>query len=114
MSRYDNNHFQAAKRSHLHVHVDSSSRDCDGPLDRSYVILPEPDESAEAFFLRWMSSLCGTTSEVTFEEDGSWEAHHHYPTEEGYHAEQHRSCVWLHCRNQEYRQRDYYAERMGY
>jgi hypothetical protein len=112
---YDENHAQQHFRSTLHFHVSTSSSDCDGPLYRDYVELPLATETSVEFFARVMLVNCArNTAQVTLEEDGEWVIRHHAPTEDGYHAEEWRSCVTQECRGQKSTQRDVFAEAAGY
>ena len=115
-SPYDNNHFDPKFRATVHVHIETSSSDCDGPLYRSSTWTPEDDQSSAEFFAKWMLSLhaYNGTVEVHVTADGEWVGTHSQRTDEGYHAEEHRSCIYEDCRGQRASQRDIYAEQMGY
>lgn len=115
-SPYDTSHFEPEFRTTVHVHVETSSSDCDGPLYRSSTWTPNDDETSAEFFTRWMLSLCAYSGNVNVRltDDGEWIAEHGHETDEGYHAEEHRSCAYEDCRDQRSSQRDVYAERMGY
>lgn len=115
-SPYDTNHFDLKFRETVHVHIESSSSDCDGPLYRYRTRTPDDDQSSAEFFAAWMLSLHAYNGEVSVRitHDGEWVGTFGYKTDEGYHAEEHRSCIYDDCRNDGPSQRDVYAERMGY
>lgn len=115
-SPYDTNHFDPKFRTTVHIHIESSASDCDGPLYRSSVWVPDADDSSAEFFVRWMLSLCAYNPdvEISLREDGEWRGSYSQRTDEGYHAEEHHSCIYEECRGQQASQRDVYAERMGY
>jgi hypothetical protein len=107
----------------LHAHVETTSRDCDGPMERSRVEEPYDDgESDDEFKGRVMSMFLPDGSDfgdgetygtdeilVRFTKHGfSWSA----PTEEGY-----RATDVTFCKQDDIKpatQRDVYAESMGY
>lgn len=122
----------------IHVHVSTHERDCDGPLYRDWVVVPDPKPTPE--YVRpqadydddatWEAYLLGRINvfaeeihirtEVRKVEDD--EGNERYlrsaewggPTEEGHYHEQHEACINPTCNLQGYRQRDVYAEQMGY
>ena len=111
----------------LHAHVDTASADCDGPMYRSYVSLLNDDEIAEHeaaqgvndfhdlhFKARIMSnhvSFHAESAEVSIFPHGF---RYHEMTDEGYRSSEVRWCEDEDCNEDEYSQRDVYAEMMGY
>lgn len=114
--------------THLHAHVSTASRDCDGPLYRDYVSALNDDERAEHeraqgvndfhdlnFKSRILSNHVsfhtefGVSVKVTAE--GFWTREQ---TDEGYRSAEVRWCEDPDCDPHEASQRDVYAEAMGY
>lgn len=111
----------------LHAHVSTSSADCDGPIYRDYVTVPNDEEIAEHeaangindfsdihFMNRVFTNHCGPYAvhqmRVTVDESGfQW----HEDTEEGYRGGE---VLWCHddCDESQASQRDVFAEQMGY
>lgn len=111
----------------IHAHVSTASADCDGPLYRDYVTVPNDDEIAESeraqgvndfseihFKERVMMSHCSpyAVHQLTVKvDDGGFEWHEQ--TEEGYRSGEVRWCD-DDCDTGQSSQRDVYAEQMGY
>lgn len=114
--------------SNRHAHVSTSSADCDGPMDRHYVIEQNDDERAESgqvyndfseinFRERVLGSIVSLTTLVDGME-GTVRIHEHgfdwsRPTDEGYESAE---VIWCEddCDLGERGQRDYFAEAAGY
>jgi len=115
--------------SALHAHLESRSIDCDGPLDRSWVmaqepggeqVSPEDQHSEHAFKNRVLASvvsfvpLAGATLNVTyFADDDTSRLSWHEVTDEGNRAVEATFCR-DECDTEARSQRDHYAEQMGY
>jgi hypothetical protein len=113
--------------THLHAHMDSRSRDCDGPLDRNWVAtMPDAEDGASdddrefAFRRQVLASVVNIqplhtgTLTVTSFEDGTSRLSWHEETDEGFHAVEATFCTDETCDLGASGQRDYYAEAMGY
>lgn len=107
----------------LHAHYESSSVDCDGRMDRSYVISPNDDERASEFGdlefkervlgnVVSVTGLGGTLTVTTFE-DGTARLSWGEQTDEGSRSVEATFCE-DDCDDAEYSQRDHSAEAMGY
>lgn len=110
----------------LHAHVSTQSRDCDGLYNRDYVMTFNDEETAESgkvyndfsdihFMNRVMCTVASPYAvehgmRVTVDNDG---INVYEDTEEGYRAADVRWCR-ENCDTDEYSQRDYTAEAMGY
>lgn len=112
--------------SNLHAHYSSSSVDCDGPFEQSYVMVMNDDERASEFgdiefhnrvltnaVSLYSSQFGGTLRVERDEDDGQAMFFWHERTEEGSRSVEARLCTDA-CDESEYSQRDYYAEMMGY
>jgi hypothetical protein len=124
--------------SMLHAHVDSSSRDCDGPLDRFHVTRPVDlrplDREVIAIGTRWWEHVDTSdfwskmveiqvypyaddgeaTMSITSDGHGLYTFTQARPTDEGFHHEITRLCRDEDCAYERSGQRDYYAEAAGY
>lgn len=106
----------------IHAHVEREEVDCDGPLQRHYVLTPNAQEMASAFtdldfmdrVLTGMVSLIpGPEVESTVKVTASGFTVHE-PTEEGRRSTFVRWCHDSACNLDAHGQRDVYAERAGY
>lgn len=100
----------------IHAHVESAVADCDGPMERTQVVRLIPDERKSYFGdLEFRERVVIGTVSLSGHGDLSvtpeWVVWHE-ATEEGY---RHVEITWCtdECED-EYRQRDVYAEQMGY
>lgn len=113
--------------TNLHAHMESRVSDCDGPLDRDWVVtMPEVPEGTDvsdaeyAFRSRVLASMVstqgehdGTLSVRTFD-DGTSRLSWAERTEEGYRMVEATFCVDESCDPEAHGQRDHFAEAMGY
>lgn len=124
--------------SMLHVHIDSTGRDCDGQLDQSSVTRPVHlsgiDRDLLAIGERWWEHV--ETSDfwsrmvsiqvypyaddgpaemsISRDDDGMYTFTQARPTEEGYHSSTARLCKDEDCAYESSSQRDHTAEAAGY
>jgi hypothetical protein len=102
-----------------HIHVEESSRDCDGPHEHDRIFTPRHDHGFPRVWAWYVVSLASRDYDVssTFERwtdaDGLPHAEYNADTDEGYHHEHIYGCD-DECDPKVYRYRDVYAERMGY
>lgn len=110
---------------HLHAHFSSSSHDCDGRIDREYIIEPNLDETASEFgdldfeqrLLATVVSTSGMGGElkvITFPEDRTYRLIWNEQTDEGNRYIEVLTCVNEACDTAEHTYRDHRAESMGY
>jgi hypothetical protein len=112
--------------SNLHAHVDTSSRDCDGPQYNSWVTSLNDDEIAEHEKAQGINDFHDLhfkarvlSHHVSFHAEGEV---HYYPEgftvsephDEGYHNVEVRWCEDEDCDPNARSHRDVYAEMMGY
>ena len=103
-----------------HVHVDENTKDCDGPLDRFYVVRPWVESENHvvdglSLLLRVAESFLGNGDRGTIEWNtfepsaiASW------THDEGGGSAGLRLCRDPECAHERYTQRDHFAEAMGY
>lgn len=105
--------------STLHFHVETSSTDCDGRLDRDYITTINEGEDEYGFKARVLSSLVSWSYEnrVVFNDEdseGGTEIEVSYQHDEGRFYGEARLCRNEDCDHSKAGQRDHYAEAMGY
>lgn len=100
----------------FHAHIETSSTDCDGRLDRDYVSEARPDEDNYDFKARTLSALVSWSypNRVEFRGDDSDEIEVSYQHDEGSFYGEARFCGNPECNPNKSGQRDHYAEAMGY
>lgn len=106
----------------LHAHYESSSTDCDGRMDRSYVIVPNDDERASEFgdiefqerVLGNVVSMTGLGGTLRVETEPAIRLIWSEATDEGGRSVEATFCNDESCDETEYSQRDHAAEAMGY
>jgi hypothetical protein len=124
--------------SMLHAHIDTSARDCDGPLDTCSVTRPvhlrDLPRDVIAIGERWWETVevydfwsrmvsiqvhpyvdhGEATMSLTRDSGGMYTFTQARPTDEGFHHEITRLCRDAECAYERSYQRDHYAEAAGY